>query len=276
VSEDGNYIVGQHEYEEPGVYTVTLTVNTCREYVETYNYIVVYDPDGGSVAGFGIFDSSPGSYKPSSSTTGTATFGFNAQYPSGTTTPISSNYEPMRLVVSGSVANYKGTGTVNGSGVYEFLLAASDGDLGGDGTDRYRIRIWNSNTNEVLYDNNLSNTAENALPETPITFGDIMIFPNPGGRMSFEPAAAEGNTSISAYPNPFADRLTVNLGRTYTEDFTVTLYSTQGSPVADKAVAVPESGISSVELQVFGLKDGLYILQVRSTQGSKAIKVLKK
>ena len=38
---------------------------------------------------------------------------------------------------------YKGSGTINGSGDYAFMLSAIDGQsLGGGGVDRFRIRIW--------------------------------------------------------------------------------------------------------------------------------------
>jgi hypothetical protein len=63
------------------------------------------------------------------------------------------------LVVGGSQAQYRGLGTVNGSGTYGFLLTAVDGqELGGNaGVDRFRIKIWRINPDgtegAVVYDN---------------------------------------------------------------------------------------------------------------------------
>ncbi len=59
------------------------------------------------------------------------------------------------LAVSGYKAQYKGTGTINGSGSYQFTLTAYDGKLtGGGGVDRFRIRITDGNNgNAVIFDN---------------------------------------------------------------------------------------------------------------------------
>ena len=59
------------------------------------------------------------------------------------------------LVVSGYKAQYKGTGTINGSGSYSFTLTAYDGDItGGGGVDKFRIQITDNNHgNGVVFDN---------------------------------------------------------------------------------------------------------------------------
>jgi len=55
----------------------------------------------------------------------------------------------------GLKAQYKGTGTINSSGNYDFTLTAYDGNIsGGGGTDRFRIRITDGNNgNAVIFDN---------------------------------------------------------------------------------------------------------------------------
>src|SRR4029079_4194515 len=78
--------------------------------------------------------------------TGRANFDFNSQYKKGATVPTgqtefnfqagdfnfhSENYS--WLVVSGYKAQFKGTGTINGSGNYSFTLTAYDGDITGGG-----------------------------------------------------------------------------------------------------------------------------------------------
>ena len=59
------------------------------------------------------------------------------------------------IVVSGFKAQYKGTGTINGSGNYDFTLTAYDGQVGGGGgVDKFRIRITDGNNgNAVIFDN---------------------------------------------------------------------------------------------------------------------------
>jgi hypothetical protein len=58
------------------------------------------------------------------------------------------------LVISGSKAQYKGSGTINGSGDYGFLLTATDGKISnGGGVDKFRIKVWNKGTGTIIYDN---------------------------------------------------------------------------------------------------------------------------
>ena len=55
--------------------------------------------------------------------------------------------------ISGGRAKYRGSGRVNGSGGYRFLLNVLDGQTGGGtGPDKIRIKIWNKATGAVVYD----------------------------------------------------------------------------------------------------------------------------
>jgi hypothetical protein len=49
------------------------------------------------------------------------------------------------------MAQYKGTGAINGSGNYNFLLTALDGN-----PDGFRIKITDPTSSSVIYDNKLS------------------------------------------------------------------------------------------------------------------------
>jgi hypothetical protein len=59
------------------------------------------------------------------------------------------------LVVTGHRAQLRGSGTINGTGSYGFLLTVTDGKLsGGGGVDRFRIKIWDKSAGDaVVYDN---------------------------------------------------------------------------------------------------------------------------
>jgi hypothetical protein len=46
------------------------------------------------------------------------------------------------LTVGGTRAQYKGEGTINGTGSYGFMLTAVDGGS----TDKFRIKIWEKAT----------------------------------------------------------------------------------------------------------------------------------
>jgi Tol biopolymer transport system component len=180
---------GSHAYTVPGVYTVSVTVadddgGTVQAF---FQYLVAYDPNGPGARGRGSIVSPLGAYVPDPSLTGEAVFGFQSKYRPGQSVPsghtrfkfrladlsfVSSNYQ--WLVVAGPRAQFKGTGEINGAGSYGFLLTAVDGDLsGGSGIDKFRIKIWDNASGELIYDNKIGD-ADSADPQA-ITEGSIAI-----------------------------------------------------------------------------------------------------
>jgi len=177
-------ISGNFIYNTPGVYTVTLVINDQFGASDsmTFQYIVIYDPEGGFVTGGGWITSPEGAYLQDPSMSGKASFGFTSQYKNGANLPtgntefhfqtadfIFSSTSYDWLVVAGSKAQFKGTGTINGSGSYGFMLTAVDGN-----PDRFRIKIWNKSTSAIIYDNMLGvSDDENLL--TSIGGGSIVL-----------------------------------------------------------------------------------------------------
>ena len=172
-----------HTYTTPGVYTISMTVTDDEGASDTEQWlVVVYDPNGGFVTGGGWINSPAGAYRPDPTLTGRANFGFVSKYKKGATVPEgqtefqfqtgnlnfhSSSYQ--WLVVAGSKAQYKGTGTINGSGSYGFLLTAYDGS-----PDRFRIKI--NGPSGVVYDNKFgsSDDIDGADPQA-INGGSIVV-----------------------------------------------------------------------------------------------------
>ena len=149
--------------------------------------IVVYDPDGGFVTGGGWIDSPLGAYTPNPSLTGRTSFGFNSKYQRGATIPTGNTEFQFRvanlnfkstsydwLVVGGAKAQYKGSGTINNSGNYSFILTAIDGQINSGGQDKFRIKIWDKLTGNVIYDNQIS-SGDSENPTTIIGGGSIII-----------------------------------------------------------------------------------------------------
>lgn len=150
--------------------------------------LAVYDPSGGFVTGGGWIMSPAGAYAANPSLTGKATFGFVAKYQKGANVPVgntefqfhvanfkfkSTEYE--WLVVAGARAQFKGSGTVNGVGGYGFMLTAIDGQLnGGGGVDKFRIKIWDKATGDIVYDNQMG-AGDAADPTTAVMGGSIVI-----------------------------------------------------------------------------------------------------
>ena len=79
-------------------------------------------------------------------------------------------------MIAGHRAQYKGTGTINGSGEYGFMIVAIDANLTPSSeTDLFRIKIWDrSNGDAIVYDNQLG-SADGADPTTAIGGGSIII-----------------------------------------------------------------------------------------------------
>jgi hypothetical protein len=178
-------------YSEPGVYTVWVSVTDKDggQYTKKAEiFIVIYNPEGGFVTGGGWITSPEGAYTPDPMLTGKANFGFVAKYRKGTNVPIGNTEFQFKvadlnfhstsydwLVVAGKKAMYKGVGTINGEGEYKFMLMAIDGDLqGGDGFDKFRIKIWDAATGETIYDNQLG-AEYDVDPTTVIGGGSIVI-----------------------------------------------------------------------------------------------------
>ena len=148
---------------------------------------------------------------------GRANFGFNSQYKKGATTPTgetefqfqvgnfnfhSTSYQ--WLVVSGALAQCKGTGTVNGQGSYNFLLTAKDGQIsGGGGTDGFRIKVTDSGGNTV-FDNCGGHGRMTASNTEAISGGSIVIHPALNAAEGPDGAASVSTNSAPLTPQNMA------------------------------------------------------------------------
>jgi hypothetical protein len=155
-----------------GVYEVRATI-TNPDYVGSDTELfAIYDASAGFVTGGGWIMSPGGAYAADPTLTGKANFGFNSKYQKGANLPTGNtefqfqagnlNFSSTNfqwLVIQGTTkAQFKGTGTINGKGSYNFLVTAIDGD-NFNGTnkkgDAFRIKITDSVTGAVVYDNQM-------------------------------------------------------------------------------------------------------------------------
>ncbi|MCI0745858.1 MAG: PKD domain-containing protein [Verrucomicrobia subdivision 3 bacterium] len=189
VAAGGGTVTQAHTFSDAGVYTITVIVNDpCSSVSQVFEFAVVYDPNGGFVTGGGWINSPAGAYTANPSLTGKANFGFVSKYQKGASVPTGETEFQFKagdlnfhstsyqwLVVAGARAQFKGVGTINGAGSYNFLLTATDGEItGGGGADKFRIKITDGDV--MVYDNvpGGSDDIDLANPQT-ISGGSIVI-----------------------------------------------------------------------------------------------------
>jgi hypothetical protein len=179
-------VLGTHAYTAAGVYAIRLAVLDDGGYLgeSVFEYVVIYNPEGGFVTGSGWIWSPTGAYAPDPSLVGRATFGFVSKYQRGASVPTgntnfrfkagdlnfqSSSYD--WLVIAGQdKAKYKGVGTINGSGNYGFMLTAVDGS-----PDTFRIKIWDKDAGDgVVYDNKMG-AGDDTYDGTALGGGNIKV-----------------------------------------------------------------------------------------------------
>ncbi|MBN1581201.1 MAG: cadherin-like domain-containing protein [Anaerolineae bacterium] len=190
----GSPVSTSHVYTLPGVYAVTVTVTDDDDGSATvvYEFIVIYDSEGGFVTGGGWIMSPEGACLLAwcdESTIGMAHFGFVSRYAKGTSVPTgqtqfrfkagnlnfdSSSYD--WLVVAGAHAKFKGVGTINGGGNYGFMITATDSDLSGGGdTDGFRIKIWDKDNGDMIVYDNKMGEPDDSNETTALGGGSIKI-----------------------------------------------------------------------------------------------------
>ncbi|MCU7548365.1 T9SS type A sorting domain-containing protein [Chitinophagaceae bacterium LB-8] len=278
----------------PVVYSVSLSYQDGmgKSYTSPSIYAVFYDPNAGFVTGGGWINSPAGAYRANPELTGKANFGFESKYEKGKSLPSgntefqfqagdlkfkSSNYE--WLVIAGSKAQYKGTGAINGSGNYGFMLTAGDGDLGTTKKpDYFRIKIWNTLDNQIVYDNQYG-AADNADLTTQLGGGSIVIHETKSSGKSTIAANVQGNDILIEESSELSVKVLQNPSAT---EFALVVSGNSNEPVEIRAVSLTGNLVyvtkgAANQTYRFGrnLSAGMYIVEVRQGNTAKTIKLVK-
>jgi hypothetical protein len=286
-------VSGTHTYTNAGVYTVTLTLTDKDgdSNQSIFRYVVIFDPAAGYVTGAGWIDSPEGAYTPEPSFTGKAKFGFVSKYKKGQSTPDgktrfnfktadlkfqSTSYD--WLVIAGPHAKYKGSGTINSSGDYGFMVTAIDGQLkGGGGIDKFRIKIWDKATDEVVYDNRLGEPDDGDAADA-IVAGSIVIHEGAGlpkvdnFAEDIEPEAKPKQFSLfQNYPNPFNPETMISFQIPQASHVMVRIFNTLGVEIRKVVNGRYEAGNYSViwdgrDNSGKPVASGTYIYQIQAGQ----------
>jgi hypothetical protein len=188
----GTTLTSTHTYSLAGSYTIIVKVSKGTTFgTSSFSPVVVFDPNVGSIQGAGWFSSPLGAYRANPSFADKVHFDFDAKYKKNETTPsgkgltltITGPKDGLRfegtkydwLIVTGSQAQAKGAGAVNGVGGYDFIVTGFDGKRQGKKVpDKLRVRIWNHSTGQVIYDSQLDGPI-NAAPTVALGGGEFSI-----------------------------------------------------------------------------------------------------
>jgi hypothetical protein len=186
----GLAVSGEHIYTAAGLYPVKLTLFDLIDGSSsaTSHFVVVYDPAAGYCSGRGWFSSPAGAVSAAPGLESTASFLFSYQYNPGTAIPEGNLQFQLLgsdlafqgtgiawLVIHGERLICQGSGTLNGSAGYRYLLSAIDGQaLDLHAQDRLRVKIWNDATGDIIYDNE-AGTTDDAAPTAAIMNGWVLI-----------------------------------------------------------------------------------------------------
>ncbi len=307
----GSQVTGNHTYAAPGVYIVRLTLTDpsgTQVTERAAGYVVVYDPNGNYVVGNGWINSPPGALVSDPDATGKAFFGFSSEYKKGANVPTgdtdfrfkagdfrfrSTEYE--WLVIAGENAKFKGSGTVNDQGYYQFMLTAKDGDLSGQaGPDEFRIKIWQEvvpGVEEVVYDN-VQGADDLEYDAQVISDGRIAIKQRNGnGKTNLSASVPEGPATIekslelkrtpglSAFPNPFSSQLTIRFSLPEAGPASLLIFDLQGRLIRQLQSGQLDAGDhqqqwNGDDQSGRALPAGVYFIQLRSGEEVVYKKVL--
>ncbi len=138
-----------HTYATAGVYTVAVAVtdDDGASAASTLNNVVITDATAGFITGGGWIATPSGKgnlnvnakYQKNGAATGNTSFAIAGS------SFASTSYD--WLVISGTTATVQGSGTINGTGNYGFVVTATDA-----GNDAFAIRIFDKATNATVYE----------------------------------------------------------------------------------------------------------------------------
>jgi PKD repeat protein len=269
-------VTGTHIYREPGVYTVKLNItNGCGDQFSfSYNYVVIYDSSAGFVAGAGKISSPSGASTAYRNSNGMASFGFVSLYennkkhsPKNPVFKLDNggfNFVSTKselLIVAGNSAKFKGSGEINGTGNYEFMISAEDGDLNRKkNPDKLHVRIWNKNSGETVFDNK-TNSGKHGKPATEILEGSIVIHvphPKSGAIVQSDQTEKTGSDLLTIYPNPSKGIVNIIQNISFDDQIDLKVFSSSGTLILEKSYKGRDSMVFDMSDQV----PGLYLLYI--------------
>lgn len=254
-------VAGSYKFNNAGVYKLQMNVtdqNGVTRYATTNEnldaIVVVYDPNGGYTYGGGNFYSPMGALRSNTALAGDVSYGFTVNYYKGAKYPKGEAQFDFKLgdfefnalnfdylVISNSMAQFKGTGKIIGgqSGI-GFIMTVVDGELDGTGVDKIRMKIYNKNNGQVIYDNQ-PGASDAALPTHAVGANSVIVIG--GGAKSSSVANTEQpivriennllveSLEVGAFPNPHQGTFSLRIQSPKTGKMTIEYFTMTGARI---------------------------------------------
>jgi hypothetical protein len=266
-------VTSTHTYQNPGIYDVIVeATDVCGNVVTSIYTVVVCNPSETFVTGGGWFNSSLSAVKwmPGKSIFNfiyknknrykndpdnhqlmvKAHFSFVVRYQNNQSAPSGNVHFYLQkgdlnltgisfdwlVITDNGQAWFQGSGTINGSGNYGYLIVVVDG--GKHGSDRFRIKIWDKDDNDtVIYDN---------LTVTEIK-GSI-VFHTPRHKTAIieqdqKRDPFNDQIEVKVFPNPFSEKFSIEFTTPESVHACVDIYDMNGRLVTTILNRDVESGV---------------------------------
>jgi hypothetical protein len=177
---------GSHRYGQAGIYAITLTISDDGPGAAeaTIGFVVVDEGDAGSAAGLVWFgtptDPAVLAFVAGADAGAVPQAQAQVQFRLGELHFVSTAYD--WILVSSSLVQIEGSGTINDRGGYHFQLTALDGQSSGN-SDRFRLTISEQGSGALVYDSQPGAAAEDTPTLNPNS-GDIVIHPRQRDRIN--------------------------------------------------------------------------------------------
>ncbi len=277
-------------FSDPYIYDGLSEFQVLTEYVTTKLQVIrpdvygriaaIHLPDNaGSAEGGGIVLSPKGALYGNNNTHGPAVFGFSAKY-TGNFKDVKGNTNFLLknsflhlnsndydwLIVNGNEALIRGAAEINGKGDYGFLVTVIDKAKHGNKNDQFRIRIWNNEDGEMIYDN-----ADNQN----IALGSIVIMNKNKGHDFADPDNGHGNHRLfQNYPNPFNPSTSIKFVVNRQEFVSLKIYNSIGQEVASIVNQIMPAGEYNYAWNAGHLASGIYFYKFQAGNSIEVKKMI--
>jgi len=108
-----------------------------------------------------------------------------------------------------------------------------------------------------------------------VTYGQVPVYYSNGKRVLGTTNAMTSATDINVFPNPFADDITIQFTMKKQEPIEIELYDMVGKPIKTLYNGEAINGNNSFAFTVPDIKEGSYLIKIKTEMGSVISKVIK-